>query len=156
MTKNVWYRKNPDLEILDGILTYLEPLEESVELYNVTSGVSVAIQDKNPLKNTLLTNALLKLYKDGYVYIDHKQSVFPDWGVVAYYRITFTGLFFIRNGGYSTERHKTIEERERILALEKQNRFLSFVISVGTSIAGLYYLLEILKHWSEFAHALTT
>ena len=67
------------------------------------------------------------------------------------YHITFKGLLF---DGYEKEYELARQEKERLERIEdetlnvsrRMNR-LTWIIMIGTAIAALYYLLEILNHW---------
>ena len=93
-----------------------------------------------------------KLIKDDYVWFVEKASVFPEFGTVKYYRITFEGIFYIRGGGYSADMEKNQSAEKRLVELERfqiniqtsVNR-LTKLIALGTLVAAVYYLIEICK-----------
>lgn len=149
------------IKILDELLKYLAETE-----YNQWTGIrNDTIKKSDFLKdigNSTLHSALLKLVKDGYVNQDSKNStdqIFKTPRTDYYYKISFEGLVFIGCGGYEnqirknqtlenlknemTERQNTLESKQ--VRFQGQIAFLTWVIALGTLIAGVYYFLEILK-----------
>ncbi len=79
-----------------------------------------------------LVSILNKLEKDEFVEFDDRDD--PN----RVYRITFEGKLFKQLGGY---KEKDKIEKAKNLRMNLQN----FAIALGTSVAGAYYLLEIIK-----------
>ena len=149
-----------NLKILDEFLKYLE----NTEFRTFTTIRNDTIENSDFLKdidNFILKSALLKLVKDGYVlqYTENTiDRIFNKSVTNHYYDISFEGLFFIKNGGYENEYHKnqkaeieSAELKKRQFLLEEKHSsiqgqivFLTFLVALGTLIAGLYYILEIL------------
>jgi hypothetical protein len=148
------------LNILDDLLRYL-----SITKHNQFNSF---VQDKdnktillNLIDKSILHSALLKLVKDGYVNTESDNSIDPLFKSPKkdhYYKISFEGMVFIENGGYENEYRKNqkeqieysdLQKRQSLLEdkqLKTQNQlvFLTFLVALGTLIAGLYYVLEIL------------
>lgn len=148
------------LNILDDLLRYL-----SITKHNQFNSF---VQDKenktillNLIDKSILHSALLKLVKDGYVNTESENSIDPLFKSPKkdhYYKISFEGMVFIENGGYENQNRENQrienwnnEMTERQNALEKKqvsSQFqivvLTWIIALGTLIAGLYYVLEIL------------
>ena len=148
------------LNILDDLLRYL--------LITKHNQFNSFVQDKdnktillNLIDNSILHSALLKLVKDGYVNQNSDNVTDRIFGTTKtdhYFKISFEGTVFIENGGYENEYQKTQKEqndyselkKKQSLLEEKQisNQFqivvLTWIIALGTLIAGLYYVLEIL------------
>lgn len=73
------------------------------------------------------------------------------------YNITFKGRLWFEAGGYQGERNRLNAENTRVNTVEKRQRayesnmvLLTWILAIGTSIAALYYLLEIQKNHSDF------
>lgn len=155
------------IKILDDLLKYLVETE-----YNEFAYIRNDVNDKSEflknIDNRTLHSALLKLVKYGYVNQESEKTtdrLFNTPRTDHYYRISFEGLVFIKNGGYENEFHKSqsIEslknemiQRQNDLE-EKQSRnqtqlvVLTWVIALGTLIAGVYYFLEILGFFGTFS-----
>ena len=149
------------IKILDELLKHLTETEhtEFGRIRNETIEKSEFLKD---IGNSTLHSALLKLVKDGYVNQTSKHStdqLFNTPRTDHYYKISFEGLVFIDSGGYENQNRENQrienwnnEMTERQNALEsKQSRnqgqlvVLTWIIAIGTLIAGVYYFLEILK-----------
>ena len=140
---------------LDVILTQLEanwlfekrPKLNRVELLN---------KFELPNRDEYFKGLIDKLVEEGYVELldDH----FDD---ADYYKarsiITVTGYYFIKDGGYTKKKENLIYENTQLGKLASvQNRnqrrlvILTRWIAGGTVVAGMYYLLEVLKHFNLF------
>ena len=149
-----------NIKILDELLKYLEitDFRTFAEMRNDANEKSEFLKD---IDNFIFKSALLKLVKDGYV-IEYSETItdriFGGEKTNYSYDISFEGIFFIKNGGYENEYRKNQKEqieyselkKKQYLLEEKQvsNQFqivvLTWIIALGTLIAGLYYVLEIL------------
>jgi hypothetical protein len=79
-----------------------------------------------------------KLIRDGLIstFVPHES---PEFIKGRYYQyITFDGLLFIEDGGYSGKKRRE-EFNAKVL-----NR-ISWVVAFGALLSGLYYLIEILR-----------
>jgi hypothetical protein len=137
-----------ELEILDAILTYLKDTE-----YNTFQFIKSDIKNKSAflkeIDDKTLRSALLKLVKDDYVHKD-----FQKIGTLSgdLYEISFEGLSFISEGGYVSrmERNQTQDKKLNDIAIlqSSQQKWilrLTWVVGLATLVAGVYYLIEILK-----------
>lgn len=82
------------------------------------------------INETMFKEIIQKLKNDGYI----TEKQIPDAQPV--YNLTFTGSLF---DGYN-------KNQVKIQKLSRQTRFLTVVVSIGTGVAAIYYLLEILNH----------
>lgn len=96
-------------------------------------------KDNRVLSKNLLAEILHKLMKDGHARIKNEND---DFGIPAYYCITFKGRFFEKNGGYDAKQRKKLNDEK------KQNRREILLIrgswGAGIGAVGLC-LIEILK-----------
>ena len=142
---------------LDNVL---KVLNGQIMLLSYDQIASKAKANLNLKDFTELRAILNKLIKDGYVEavlihhinINTKEKISEDD-----YRITFEGKCFILEGGYEGHFQRLASESIRLDILAESQRvsdgnmvFLTRVIAVGTSIAAVYYLIEIVKHFCEF------
>jgi hypothetical protein len=142
--------KNNELEILDELLKYML----TTACCNYVSIRNDTIKNHSFLKdidNPTLNAALLKLAKDGYL-----NEIIDISGTN--YDISFEGIMFIKSEGYTNQnRQNHIKENENADLKSEQNRqakvlvalnrwlvFLTWIIALGTLIAAIYYLLEVL------------
>lgn len=154
------------IKILDELLRYLSGTEHTQFAYirNDVNDNSSFLKD---IDNSTLHSAILKLVKDGYVNQESEKTtdqIFNTPRTNHYYKISFEGLFFIKNGGY---KNQNLEIQKKEIKYEKiqseQSRqarslvrlnywlvVLTWVIAIGTFVAALYYLLEILKFFGIF------
>lgn len=149
------------IKILDELLKYLSITEHTQFVY-IRNDINNKSEYLKDIDNFTLHSALIKLEKDGYVNTESKDSIDPLFKSPRkdhYYKISFEGLVFIKNGGYESEYQKNQKEqieyselkKKQSLLEEKQvsNQFqivvLTWIIALGTLIAGLYYILEILE-----------
>lgn len=93
---------------------------------------------------TMLREILKKLVNDGYI-TERKQ----EEGYQSIYHVSFEGLVF---EGYVHENEANHKEQERLhtlenrqLALSRRMNALTAIVAVGTIVAAVYYLMEILK-----------
>lgn len=154
------------LKILDELLRYLTETEHTqfASIRNDVNDKSTLLKD---IDNATLHSAILKLVKDGYVNQESEKTTDPLFNSPRtnnYYRISFEGLFFIKKGGYENqnlENKKKEIEYEKIQSEQKRQALnlvrlnywlvvLTWVIAIGTFVAALYYLIEILKFFEIF------
>lgn len=149
-----------NIKILDELLKYLEitDFRTFAEMRNDANKKSEFLKD---IDNFIFKSALLKLVKDGYV-IEYSETItdriFGGEKTNYSYDISFEGIFFIKNGGYENEYQKNqIQQIEysdlqkkqsdlelKQLKIQSQLVLLTLIVALGTLIAGLYYILEIL------------
>ena len=142
-------------KILDDLLVFLKETKCDT-FYSIESEIknkSVILKDIN---SKMLHSALLKLVKDDYVF-ENYRNIGSLSGYT--YNISFEGIFFINNGGYEKEHQnnqkteiESAEMKKRQFLLEEKHSSIQFqllvltwVIAIGTSVAAIYYLLEVLK-----------
>ena len=149
------------IKILDELLKYLTETEYNkwIGIRNDTLKKSDFLKD---IGNSTLHSALLKLVKDEYVNQDSENTtnqIFNTPRTNHYYKISFEGLVFIKNGGYQNQNDEIQRKQNELSDLKSQqsahsislvrlNRWLvilTWVIAIGTFVAGIYYLIEILK-----------
>lgn len=67
-------------------------------------------------------------------------------------KITFKGIVFINEGGYTKQKLNNSSNNERIKSLENKTFALTLLIAIGTIIAALYYANELCKFykWCDF------
>ena len=82
-----------------------------------------------------------KLKKDGYI----EELIFDE---VPHYYKTFDGSLFREQGGY----YKRNELENSTLKMHKTTFFLTWILAIGTSVAALYYLSELLIKWFCCGH----
>ncbi len=94
-----------------------------------------------------LPEILEQLTIDGYL-IENKER---EWDKI--YSISFKGKIFSKNGGYSELERTKNAENIRVGNVEKRQRAyesnmvrLTWILAIGTTVAAIYYLLEIIKH----------
>ena len=149
-----------NLKILDELLLLLSKTNESEFAY-IINDINNNSEYLKEIDSYILHSAILKLVKDGYVNKKTKNStdkIFKTPRDYDYYTISFEGIIFLQNGGYQNEYQKNQKEqieyselkKKQSLLEEKQvsNQFqivvLTWIIALGTLIAGLYYIHEIL------------
>ena len=97
------------------------------------------------INKTLFNEIIAKLKEDGLVTEVNQEAVQPT------YHVTFKGLIF---DGYNQQWFDSQKENDELKSLRqtsnvnslKMTRLTKWVM-FGTSIAAIYYLLEILNHW---------
>ena len=98
-----------------------------------------------------------KLVDDGFITIIKLNHVNINSGEVekdvTNYKPTFNAVFFFQNGGYNGQYQQKIAEsvqvgelRTRQMRLQTKLNRLTCWIAVGTCLAAVYYLIEILKY----------
>ncbi|WP_281635785.1 hypothetical protein [Flavobacterium marginilacus] len=137
-----------ELEILDALLKYLKDTNHNT-FQHIKSDVKNKSAFLKEIDDKTLYSALLKLVKDDYVYED-----FQKMGTLSgnLYNISFEGLSFIAEGGYVSrkERNQSQDKKLNDIAIvqsfqQKWIHRLTWIIGLGTLVAGVYYLIEILK-----------
>jgi len=131
---------NP-LLIIDEVLMVLNILSASghkskADIYAVNDYMKgVTEPDKHAILN--------KLVKDGLIEVKqsiHEINKYPDG--LQIYLITFEGVLFLKQGGYSGEkRRKTILTNLRLVE--------TWLIAIGAAAAAVYYLTQLYweHHW---------
>ncbi|WP_026452135.1 hypothetical protein [Aequorivita capsosiphonis] len=149
------------LKILDEILRYLSKTEHTQFAY-IRNDINEKSSFLKAIDNATLHSAILKLVKDGFVNQESEKTTDPLFNSPRtnnYYRISFEGLFFIKEGGYENQNQETkkkeieygkiqSEQKRQARNLVRLNYWLvvlTWVIAIGTFVAALYYLMEILK-----------
>lgn len=152
---------NKELEILDGILKYL--LKNGNNSFStISDDAKLKKEFSQEVEKNTLKSAFVKLEKDGHVNTNNQiigMHMNQTPYIVECYNISFEGIFFINSGGYEKEaqnnQKKEIESAElkkRQFLLEENHSSIQFqllvltwVIAIGTFVAAIYYLLEVLK-----------
>jgi DNA-binding PadR family transcriptional regulator len=137
-----------ELEILDALLKYLKDTSHNTFQY-IKSDVKNKSAFLKEIDDKTLYSALLKLVKDDYVYEDFQKMGTLNGNL---YYISFEGLSFIAEGGYVSrnERNQAQDKKLNDIAIvqsfqQKWIHRLTWIIGLGTLVAGVYYLIEILK-----------
>jgi len=145
---------NTELKILDELLKTLS-ISNSVKWFEIINETLDRCDFLTNVDHFTFQVALLKLVKDDYVIETNKDIDNPK---KTHYNISFEGLFFIKIGGYGQERlevqikedaYELLNAEQKIYAsslllLNRRLVFLTWIIAFGTSLAAIYYLLEIL------------
>lgn len=141
-------------QILDGLLHFIPKYKEFEASKNFLIH-SFWLETKGTgLEKYMIDNAINKLEKDGYLStsIINVTPLIDGTDKATIYTITWEGQFFISRGGYQGETFRASSEKKRLADVEKQSAktakqmvILTRWIVAGTIIAGIYYLLEILK-----------
>lgn len=114
--------------------------------------------DKTPeleINKLMFSEIISKLIEDGYITELRKANEGQD---VTTYHVTFKGQIF---EGYESQQKLLNEQKARLADLENRSRefqdettnnakrlnVLTVILALGTSIAAIYYLLEILNNW---------
>jgi len=97
------------------------------------------------INKTLLDEIIVKLKDDGLI------TEINNLDSQSTYHVTFKGLTF---NGYASEKQSLQAEKERLKILDEKTlkltswtTRLTWIIAIGTFVAAIYYLLEILNHW---------
>ena len=155
------------IKILDELLKCLSETEHT-EFRYIRNDVNEKSDFLKDIDNSTLHSALLKLVKDGYVNQESENTtdqIFNTPKTNHYYKISFEGSFFIKNGGYENQYHKNQNiENSRNEMIERQNALeekqsrnqtqlvvLTWIIALGTFVAAVYYFLETLKFFGIFS-----
>ena len=148
--------KNKELKILDELLKYLLITEHNTFAF-IKNDANKKSEFLKEVDNSTFHSALLKLVKDGYVNENSENTtdkIFNTPKTNHYYKISFEGMFFIKNGGY----HKAFlenkkkenafadlqkEQRKQASALVRLNRWLVF----GAIVVAIDSILNILNYF---------
>jgi hypothetical protein len=137
-----------ELEILDALLKYLKDTNHNTFQF-IKSDVKNKSAFLKEIDDKTLYSALLKLVKDDYVYEDFQKIGTLSGNL---YNISFEGLSFIAEGGYVSrkERNQAQDKKLKDIVIvqsfqQKWIHRLTWIIGLGTLVAGVYYLIEILK-----------
>lgn len=131
------------LKKLDVVLKCLE--KHHSERHHTLISIQEILDKENPEVKWGETFFILnKIAMDGF--IDTKELPIPDTASKEiYYNINFEGRVFNEQGGYTNRRNQD--------RLTKVNQIflvvLTFLIAVGTLVAGWYYVIEI---WKSYHH----
>lgn len=135
------------LEKLDIVLLCLEK-HHSEKRHDLISIAQILDKEKSGVEFGEINSILIKLQKDGYVHI--QETAIGD-----FFMITFEGRVFNEQGGYVEMQ----QEKNRISLLEAAQRaanvrmvLLTRIVAIGTSVAALYYLLEMVKYFWHLFH----
>lgn len=128
-------------------------------------GIVKGIFDKIASDDNEIAIILRKLEKDGFV-IKHPlktpytESGTPRVRIEYQFTITFDGKIFSKQGGYTLEDIHSREQNTRLEKLElatmanrKLTTGLTVLIAVGTLVAAIYYMIEILDKFSHVLHS---
>lgn len=127
-------------------LSPIQKLDLILEILNHNNGVTSLLEISNGVKNEIpheeIDILLLKLSKDDYI-----EKPYGDGNpiVKTYYRLTLDGQIFYQNGGYKQEKKIA---KIRLL----KDEVYTYSVAVGTLLAGLYALFEILKWFANHFH----
>lgn len=146
-------KKHATNEKLDAVLTVLnnfntelikaqgfEKLSIDTEIDSVKihfALVSIGVKDIDSAELQLI---LPYLISENYI---EKTNLDFEKNYKTIYKIRFNGKVFIENGGYVIKQKQFEEQTSRQERLEKNVRYLNYVIGIGTGVAAIYYLLEI-------------
>lgn len=132
-----------DLEKIDFVLTFIK-IKMEVSAYWGYGIIWTHVEKTTELKinKTLFDEIINKLKEDCYIVDNETKDAC---------RVTFKGLTF---NGYVSEQLSHQEENARLRTLEEKTlkltiwtTRLTWIIAIGTFVAAIYYLLEILNHW---------
>jgi hypothetical protein len=142
------------LEKLDKVLSFFVT-SPSAKGYSNLELILKRLWEENILtpEGLEIQKILNKLAKDGYVdYRDHEvyeqTGAFAGKKVERVYSVTWEGIYFHDIGGYSQsfhEKRRLTNLETNVQKLNKRAYFFTLIIAIGTSIAAIYYLIEILK-----------
>jgi hypothetical protein len=151
-------KANMEIKLLDDILKYLLYIQKAEKPYHVGNN-EIDSSFLNIEKN-LFKSAILKLKNDNYIYFGNNVELknINNFHIAGLVDLTLDGILFINSGGYQNHYNKLqieqnlmsdlkSEQRRHSTALVNLNRWmvgLTIVVALGTLIAGLYYILEIL------------
>lgn len=151
--------ENKILEYLDWMLSYFRGEKPNI-LFNIDN-VGFAIIEKETGKALHKQRIMqeLKLKEEHYCELidilisDNCIAIYPDSTNRRYsmdikksgdytIKITLSGIAF---EGFLNRKKRINGEKNRIYYLENRGFYVSVILAVGTTVAGLYYLIEILK-----------
>lgn len=137
-----------ELEILDALLKYLKDTKHNT-FTSIANDAKKESEFLKGIEDKTLHYALLKLVKDNYVNQDFQKIGTLNGNL---YEISFEGLSFISEGGYVLREKRNRLQDKKLNDIEitqsLQQKWilrLTWVIGIGTLVAGVYYLIEILK-----------
>ena len=138
---------------LDFVLTciWYRGVEKHLTFKDIAEFLNNDLGDAVPFGHIL--SILKRLEKDGYVECDDR-AVTHEHPENRVYRLTFDGRFWIENGGYHAEADRQNAESIRVGKIERAQRdfrrtqnVLLILVSLGTLMAGVYYLVEL--YWNH-------
>ena len=139
--------------ILNAVLTVISTYNSFPRVERVIVTEVFQLLNERGLQEYMVVNAIKKALKDGFIeaVIEiHHNELFNKNDELTIYNITWEGQFFISEGGYIGRHQRETSEKRRLDAVEQQTRMtnkqmvtLTLFVAIGTSIAALYYLLEI-------------
>lgn len=145
---------NPYKQI-DFVFSYIKDKEEHSATFSKEYIWNLYVKQSPEMQiNRMIYDEIMqKLEDDGYI---SKKSIYGS--EQPSYNVTFKGRIF---NGYENDYLSLNEQKARLLALEKKNQefqilssrnasklnCLTLILAVGTSIAAIYYIFEILNHW---------
>lgn len=148
-----------EIKLLDDILKYLIYIQKAEKPYIV--GSNKIDNSFINIDNNLFKSAILKLKNDNYIYFGNnvKLEIINNRTIAGLINMSFEGIMFINQGGYQSYYNKLqieqnlmsdlkSEQRIHSSALVRLNRWmvgLTIFVAIGTLIAGVYYVLEILS-----------
>ena len=106
--------------------------------YNSISIVEIVHKAKSEIKASDVELVLNKLIEDKYVKFFDVQTATTSPYTSRNYSITFSGLVFHEQGGYTTE-NKNKKWKTR------KDAVYTIAVAIGTFLAGVYSLIEIFK-----------
>jgi hypothetical protein len=151
-----------NLEILDLILSHIKSNKKVTE-FNIKNLVFSNLLYENLINDLIIEKSLEKLIDDNYVKaVEDKVKISDDWGErVVYYVSTPQSYNFVGylNTFYSKlsleKQNKTLLEsqlaqnlsmiatNDSVQSTNRRMKDLTLVIALGTSVAAIYYLIEI-------------
>lgn len=106
-----------------------------------------------------LDSIVRTLCKDGYIDIlphthNNGDFMYSQEGInLSGYKINFEGEVLIERGGYSVVISENEFLKKNQEQLEKMNFYLTLILTIGTSIPAIYYIMEIANHfWSIYPY----
>ncbi len=125
-----------DFDTLNSKISEKQIIKDADELIEILDEL---FEDKTITKFDKTTNRLKELW-----------SSQPSPITLTYYKITFTGRLLVQKHGYA-QQEANLRNLERLKIVQSRMVHYSFwvnvIIACGTSIAGIYYLIEILKYY---------
>ena len=141
------------LKKLDATLICLQ--KHHKEKHHNLISIATILQTEQPdIDFGEIKSILNKLKKDGF--IDTQEIPIPTTdSTEIYYNINFEGRIFNEQGGYDRRNEQNNELtvlRKQQHSLQVQNRNLTIAVAIGTTVAALYYGLEIFKYFFTQFH----
>ncbi len=138
--------------ILRVLLRNLPTYMTQLEIENKISKIEVHDHmwlEMHLIIDKLIDDGYVKKYIISVVNLNTKDSVDTP-----HFEITFKGKMFIQEGGYEGHYLKLASESIRLGKLDENQKstnenmvFLTRVVAFGTTVAAIYYLLEVLKYF---------